>query len=139
NNFIGIRQEYRHVVVDFAKLLEHGHSVIEIAPAQFEDVDIGGGETVRCLKNGLWLLREEAGPYAVVLSQEAEYGHASNLIVEVAAPSGEAGAALSSRVFDALELQLSKGSCYRGRVLSLEAAYQYSGHAARIRVHELES
>jgi hypothetical protein len=138
NNFIGIRQEYRHVVVDFSKLLDHGHNVIEVAPAQFEDVDIGGGETVRCLKNGLWLLRDERGPYAVVLSQEAEYGHTSNLIVEVATPPGEGGAALSSRVFDALELQLSKGSCYRGRVLSLEAAYQYSGHAARIRVHELE-
>jgi SpoVK/Ycf46/Vps4 family AAA+-type ATPase len=35
-------------------------------------------------------------------------------------------------------MRLSKGSCYRGRVLSLEAGYQWSGHVARIRVHELE-
>jgi SpoVK/Ycf46/Vps4 family AAA+-type ATPase len=41
-------------------------------------------------------------------------------------------------VFETLERYLSKGSCYRGRVLSLEAGYQWSGHAARIRVHELE-
>lgn len=27
-------------------LLEEGHSPIEIAPAQFEDIDIGGVETI---------------------------------------------------------------------------------------------
>jgi hypothetical protein len=32
-----------------------------IAPAQLEDIDIGG-DTVRCLKNGLWHLRGERGP-----------------------------------------------------------------------------
>src|SRR5262245_38074369 len=137
-NFVGISQHYRHEVVDFSKLLQQTHGAIEAAPAQFEDVDIGG-ETVRCLKNGLWLLREERGPYAVVLSQHDDYGRGTNLHVEIAAPPGELGVALCSRVFDALEARLSKGSCYRGRVLSLEASYQYSGHAGRIRVHTLEN
>jgi hypothetical protein len=137
--FVGIRQQYQHEVVDFSKLLEQSRSAIEIAPAQFEDVDIGGGETVRCLKNGLWLLREERGPFAVVLSKHNDYGQGSHLSVEVAAPPGDMGIELASRIFDALEMRLSKGSCYRGRVLSLEAGYQWTGHAARIRVHELES
>ena len=39
-NFVGIRAQYRHEVTDFAKLLEQSHSVIEVAPAQFEDIDI---------------------------------------------------------------------------------------------------
>lgn len=137
-HFVGIRSRYRHEVPDFAKLLEQSQGAIEIAPAQFEDVDIGSGEPRRCLKNGLWLLTDERGPYVVVLSQHDEYSGGSSLSVEVAAPPGELGAALASRVFDALELRLSKGSCYRGRVLSLEAGYQWSGHAARIRVHQLE-
>ena len=136
-NFVGIRQHYRHEVVDFSKLLETTHGAIEVAPAQLEDIDIGG-ETVRCLKNGLWLLREERGPYAVVLSQHDDYRGGSNLVVEVAAPPGELGVELCTRVFDALEARLSKGSCYRGRVLSLESSYQYTGHAGRIRVHALE-
>jgi hypothetical protein len=136
HTFIGIRQNYRHEVVDFSKLLEHSHSPIEAAPAQFEDVDIGG-ETIRCLKNGLWLLRESRGPYAVVLSQHDDFRGGSNLAVEVAAPPGELGIELCSRVFDALEQHLSKGSCYRGRVLSLESSYQWTGHAGRIRVHAL--
>jgi hypothetical protein len=137
-NFVGIRQEYKHEVVDFSKLLESTRGGLEVAPAQFEDVDIGGGETVRCLKNGLWLRREGEAPYAVVLSQHDNYGHGSDVIVEIATPPGAAGAALSTRVFDALELRLSKGSCYRGRVLSLETGYYTSGHAQRIRVHDLE-
>jgi len=33
------------------------------------EIDIGGGETRRCLNNGLWLLRDEGGPYGIVLSQ----------------------------------------------------------------------
>ena len=137
-NFVGIRQEYRHEVVDFSKLLEQSRGGLEVAPAQLEDVDIGGGETVRCLKNGLWLLRDERGPYVVVLSQHDDYGKGHSVIVEVATSPGELGAELASRVFDALESQLSKGSCYRGRVLSLEAGHQFTGHAARIRVHQLE-
>lgn len=138
DNFIGIRQEYRHEVVDFTKLLEETRNGVEVAPAQFEDVDIGGGETVRCLKNGLWLLQDERGPYVVVLSQHDHYGNASNIVVDVATPPGASGAELSSRVFDALESQLSKRSCYRGRVLSLESGQPFSGHAARIRVHDLD-
>ena len=138
-NFVGVHQQYRHEILGFSKLLEQSRNALEAAPAQYEDVDIGAGETVRCLKNGLWLLREERGPYAVVLAQNDDYGQGGNLVVEVAAPPGELGAALCTRVFDALELRLSKGSCYRGRVLSLEQRYQYSGHASRICVHELES
>jgi hypothetical protein len=138
-NFIGIRQEYRHEAMDFAKLLERSSRTAEIAPAQFEDVDIGAGETVRCLKNGLWLLDEpHVGRYAVVLAQHDDYSGGGSLTVEVAVPPGEGGAAVSSRIFDALDMQLSKGSCYRGRVLSLEVTNQWRGHAGRIRVHELE-
>jgi hypothetical protein len=136
-NFIGIRQEYRHEMVGFSKLLERSHGSVEVAPAQLEDVDIGAGETVSCLKNGLWLLQDRAEPFAVVLSQY-EDGHGRHLMLEVAAPPGTAGVAQVSRVFEALERRLSRDSCYRGRVLSLESTYQWTGHAGRIRVHALD-
>ena len=137
-NFVGIRQQYQHEVVDFARLLDRTHGAVEIAPAQFEDLDIGG-EAVRSLKNGLWLLRDDRGPFAVVLSQSSDYGQGTRLNVEVAAPPGETGAARCAHVFDAIESRLSKDSCYRGRVLSLEPAYEWSGRAARIRVHQLDA
>jgi AAA+ superfamily predicted ATPase len=138
-NFLGVHQQYRHEGLNFSKLLDQSHYPVEAAPAQYEDVDIGAGETVRCLKNGVWLLRHRAAAYVVVLAQQDDYGRGNNMIVEVAAPPGEVGAELCTQVFDALELRLSKDSCYRGRIISLEQRYQYSGHASRICVHELEN
>ncbi len=139
DNFVGVQQHYRHEVVSFSSMLEQNRNSIEVAPAQYEEVDIGRGETVHCLKNGLWLLREERGPYAIVLSQVDNYGSGSNsLIVEIAAPPGQMGVELGTRVFDALELRLSKSSCYRGRALSLEQLDRFAGSAQRIRVHDLE-
>ena len=139
DNFVGVHQPYRHESVGFSKLLEQSRSAVEAAPAQYEDVDVGSGETVHCLKNGLWLLRDGQTAYAVVLAQQDDYGRGGSLTLEVMAAPGEDGLALSSRVFAALEHRLSSGSCYRGRVISLEQSYAYSGHSARIRVHELES
>jgi hypothetical protein len=137
DNFLGIQQQYRHETTLFSKLIEHGRSAVRIAPAQYEDVELGQGNSVRCLKNGLWLLRDTT-PYAVVLAQTEDYGRGASLTLEVVAPPGEAGAKLATRLFEALEQRLSKGSCYRGRVLSLEASYQYAGYAQRIRVHDLQ-
>ncbi len=138
-NFVGIYQQYRHENLGFSKLLEQGRNSVEAAPAQHEDVYIGNGETIRCLKNGLWLRRENGAPYAVILAQTENYGQSSDLIVEILAAPSEPGMQLCTRIFDALELRLSKSSCYRGRVLSLEQRYQYAGYAPRICVHELDS
>jgi hypothetical protein len=135
-NFVGIHAQYRHEPVGYSKLLE-SRSPTETAPPQYEEIDIGRGETVRCLKNGLWLLHDEAERYAVVLSQVENYGQGQSISVEIAAPPGDRGAALCSRLFEALERQLSSRSCYRGRVLSLEQAYAWSGHAQRIHIHDL--
>jgi hypothetical protein len=134
-NFLGFHA-HRHEAMGYSKLLAHAHPT-EIAPAQYEEVKIGGAETVRCLKNGLWLLRQADVPYVVILAQVEDYRSGTRLNIEVAAPSGAAGAALSAHLFDSLEQRLSTRSCYRGRVLSLEQQYEWSGHAQRIQIHEL--
>ena len=80
------------------------------------------GEMKRCLKNGLWLLRDNRGPYAIVMSQHDDYGHGSFQNVEVAAPPRGFGAELASRVFDASNgtsragHALEEGSCRWKRV-----------------------
>jgi energy-coupling factor transporter ATP-binding protein EcfA2 len=136
-NFVGIQPHSRHDEVGFSKLLERGYSGVEIAPAQYEEIDVGQGETVRCLKNGLWLLKDGTEPYAVVLSQLINYNSGPSITLEVAVPPGERGASLSSQIFEAIERRLSTHSCYRGRVLSLEQSYAWSGHAQRIQIHDL--
>ena len=103
DTFIGIQAHSRHEAVGFSTLLERGGRRVEIAPPQYEEIDIGQGESVRCLKNGLWLLRDRAAPYAVILSQLDDYGRGQSISLEVAVPAGGAGAEICSRVFDAIE------------------------------------
>lgn len=136
--FLGLQSQHRHESVGYSKLLEQNRSAREIAPAQFEEVDIGQDEAVRCLKNGVWLLRDGDLPYVVTLAQLEDYHGGSRIALEVATPPGEHGAAVSARIFDAIEKRLSTQSCYRGRVLSLEQPYQWSGHAQRIQIHPLD-
>jgi hypothetical protein len=136
-NFVGINYSSRHEAVGYSKLLEHSRGAIEIAPPQFEEIDIGRGETVRCLKNGLWLLEDNEQPYAVVLSQVDDYGRGQSISLDLVAPPDGSGIALCTRVFEAIERRLSTQSCYRGRVLSLEQSYAWSGHAQRIQIHDL--
>jgi hypothetical protein len=137
-NFVGVHSEYRHEAVSFAKLIERKRSAMQATPAQFEEVEIGNGETVRCLKNGVWLLKDGDRAYAVVLATNDEYGQGAKLALEIAA-AGQAGVEIASKVFEAIERRLSKDSCYRGRVLSLEQENQWSGRASRITVHEFET
>lgn len=137
DNFVGVHQQYRHEILGFSKLLEQGRNSVEAAPAMYEEVDIGNDEVVHCLKNGVWFLNEGGQPCAAVLAQHDDYGRGGNMVLEIMVAPGEAGARLCTRVFDALEHRLSSGSCYRGRVLSLEQRYEYAGHASRICVHDL--
>lgn len=137
-NFVGVHMRYGgHESITFARLLAQSRSDVRAAPAQYEEVEIGQDVTVRCLKNGLWLLDADGLPYVVVLGLAENYGQAQNILVEVAVAAGDAGPALCERIFAALERQLSQDSCYRGRVLSLDQPYAWSGHASRIVVHDL--
>lgn len=51
DNFVGIHQQYRHEGLGFSKLLEQSRNAVEAAPAQVEDVNIGGGEIVHRAMN----------------------------------------------------------------------------------------
>jgi ATPase family associated with various cellular activities (AAA)/ClpX C4-type zinc finger len=137
DTFVGIMASSRHEAVGYSTLLQRDRGRVDIAPPQHEEVDIGRGETVRCLKNGLWLLNDGTESYAVILSQLDDYGRGQSISLEIAVPPGDRGAAICSHLFDAIERRLSTQSCYRGRVLSLEQAYGWSGHAQRIQIHDL--
>jgi hypothetical protein len=137
DTFVGIHARSRHEVAGYPTLLERDRGRVEIAPPQFEEIDIGHGDNVRCLKNGLWLLRDGDEPYAVILSQLSDYSGGQSLTLEIAVPPGAAGAAICSRLFDSIERRLSTQSCYRGRVLSLEQSDSWSRRAQRIQIHDL--
>jgi ATP-dependent Clp protease adapter protein ClpS len=135
--FFGLHEQFRYETLTFSSLTTDGNHACTIAPAQFEDVDVGAEEPVRCLNNGLWLCQRDELRYAIVLSFHREYGRESGTCVEVVVPTGEAGAAFVRNCFSDFEAAVQAARCYRGKVLSLEIDSDYRGRSAGVTVHRL--
>ena len=91
----------------------------------------------RRLKNGLWLLDREDQRYAVLLSPHMVHGRADAVQIQVIVLNNPAGAKITERLFRALEEAVADCHSYRGKILSLEADWNYSGQATGIKVHKL--
>src|SRR5712675_578117 len=64
--FFGIYDEHRYETLNFAALTRGTRNAYAIAPAQYQEVDIGDGASMKCLDNGLWLCEAGDLRYAVV-------------------------------------------------------------------------
>ncbi|WP_348631410.1 ATP-binding protein [Mesorhizobium sp. M3A.F.Ca.ET.175.01.1.1] len=135
--FFGLYEQHRYETLTYAALTKDGQYAVTISAAQYQDVDIGEDEPIRCLTNGLWLNRDQDLPYAVVLSFHREYGREAGTCVEIAMPAGEGGVALVNRCFSELEAAINAARSYRGKVLSLETESDYSGRSKGVMVHRL--
>lgn len=135
--FYGIHEPYRYETLSFTSLTQLGSNATTLAAPQFQDVDIGEDEPVRCLNNGLWLRREEDLRYAVVLASHREHSRETGSRVEIAVPAGEAGAAFVQRCFKTLETAINTARSYRGKVLSFEGEENYRGQSTGLLVHRL--
>jgi ATPase family associated with various cellular activities (AAA)/ClpX C4-type zinc finger len=136
---VGIHCE-RHDDVTFSMLLKQGDHAKRIAPLQYSQVDIGGGELVKCLINGLALLEIDSTPVAVVIAPHQDYiAQARSMNVEIAVPAGVDGVAIVDAIFNRLEEAIRAAQSYRGKILSLEQRNQYSGVASGITVHKLRT
>jgi hypothetical protein len=135
--FFGLYEQYRYETLTYAALTKDGQHAVTISAAQYQDVDIGESEPIKCLNNGLWLNREGDLHYAVVLSFHREYGHEAGTCVEIAVPAGEGAIALVQRCFSELEAAINAARSYRGKVLSLETEGDYRGRSKGVMVHRL--
>src|SRR5262245_4783390 len=134
---LGIHSQMGHETPTLAHLLTPGPFQTDLGPLQHDEVDIGDELPARCLKNGLWLSRQEALPFAVLLGPSMQHGMVGGVHVDVAVPMGEAGAMFSNELFRDLEVRVGAGKTYRGRVLSLENQFNYTGLGGAVKVHRL--
>jgi tetratricopeptide (TPR) repeat protein len=102
-------------------------------PPEYIEINVGEDEPVRCLKFGLWLLRKDGTNFLVILDTQNHQG----INFQVAASRGPAGPAAAQAFFHYLEEAIEKGSCYRGKVLSLDCQSSYSGQSYGILVHKI--
>jgi ATPase family associated with various cellular activities (AAA) len=134
---IGLHRRYSHETMTFADLANVDQHSPLVAPLQYEEIDIGEIAPARCVRNGLWLSSEGDVRFAVLISSATNYGRENGSHLEIAVSPGEAGAALSRRVFEALEKRVKQATAYRGKVISLEQSHDYGGGAGTVRVHKL--
>jgi len=140
-HFCGIRKEYDHEGINFSDcIVKSQHSPTVSVPPQYEEVDIGDEQPVRCLKNGIWFLRQEANKYAVLLTPAGRHGWVTGMQFQVAVVNDEAGTRISQEFFKHLEGSVLKAESYRGKILSLEESeHSYRGESSGIKVHRLRT
>jgi hypothetical protein len=137
-SLLGILSPNHHEPPSLAQTLGGGaHFPIDAGPMQYDEIDIGEPVPVRCLKNGLWLSRDNGLPFATIMAPGGRFGLGSGVQVEIAVPSGERGAQFSQELFRDLELLVSKGRTYRGRIISLEGHIDPMGGGSMVKVHRL--
>jgi hypothetical protein len=120
-----------------AQLLQRTPFPVDIGPLQYDDIDVGEEVPARCVRQALWLSREGEIPFAVLLGRGAQMGMPLGIQVEVAAPSGSSGVKFTEGFFENLEKSISVGRTYRGKVISLEMAVDYTGRGGSVKVHRL--
>lgn len=137
--FCGVKKDFDYEGVDFAALIIEGHQPAMAVPPQYEEVDVGADEPVRCLKTGLWLLERGEARYAAFVAPSRKYGRTNGVVVQVATAVGPEGVAIARLIFDQLEEAVRRAESYRGKILSLEMDDSYSGQSSGIRVHKLRT
>lgn len=133
----GITSINQHQLPDLANTLAGAHFPIDAGPLQHDEIDVGEAVPVRCLKNGLWMSSDKDLPFAVMLAPGGRFGLRSGVQVEIAVPSGQRGAQFSQEFFRELELLVSQGRTYRGRIISLEGHIDPMGGGSMVKVHRL--
>jgi hypothetical protein len=136
---LGLHSPHHHGMeaVGIAQLLQRTPFPIDVGPLQYDDVDVGEAMPARCVRQALWLSAADGLPFAVLLGRGAQMGMPLGIQVEIAAPSGDSGMAFSESFFDVLEKKISAGRTYRGKVISLELAVDFTGRTGSVKVHRL--
>ena len=140
-HFCGVRKEYSHEGVELAGCMTGSdHNQAVSVPPQYEEVDVGDQEPVRCLKNGLWFLRQRESALCRPAGAVGNFGHVTGFQFQIATPNNPEGTRITRDFFKHLEDSVLKAESYRGKILSLEQAeHSYSGESAGIKVHKLRT
>jgi hypothetical protein len=133
----GYHCEYQFNTSSISALVAGRHSPAMMAPLEYEDVDVGEAFPVRCVKSCLWLGAADKTRVCVLLAPNVKRGDESGWHVEVGQFASASAPEVGPKFLAELERLVSKGSSYRGKVISLEQRDDYRGKAGGVRVHKL--
>jgi hypothetical protein len=140
-HFCGIHREYSHNGLSLSDCIVPSQNYPAVAvPPQYEEVDIGDEQPVRCLKNGIWFLRQGENKFALLLAPCGRHGWTTGMQFQIAVVNNSEGTRITTEFFKHLEESVLKSESYRGKILSLERAeHSYGGESTGITVHKLRT
>lgn len=140
-HFCGVRKEYAHEGLTLADCIAgSSHTPAVSVPPQYEEVDVGDEQPVRCLKNGLWFLQEGDYKFVVLLAPTGHYGSVTGMQFQIGTVNDHNGTRTTQAFFRHLEDSVLKAESYRGKILSLEQhEHSYRGASTGITVHQLRT
>ena len=140
SNFFGVEKDRSYESMMLSDLLySDPHDAALAVPPQYEELDIGETDPIRCIRNGIWLAEQDGQKFAVLLAPELRHGDAVGLQFQIAVLQGEEGVRITQQFFKHLEDAVLRSESYRGKILSLEVKDHYSGMTAGICVHKLRT
>jgi cell division protease FtsH len=141
HHFCGVRQEYSHQDVTLAAcVVPSQHSPPVAVPPQYEEIDVGDEQPIRCLKNGIWFLQQGSQRFVVLFGPVGQFGRVTGVQFQIGTINNAEGTRITQEFFRHLEESVLKAESYRGKILSLEQSeHSYSGESAGIRVHKLRT
>ncbi len=119
----------------FSSLLVEDDDPVLIALSHYEEVELGDGERIRCLKNGLWLGGKGDARFAAVYLYDVDFEGNGMLRLEIAVLPGAEGERATKCVLARFDDAIRKAKGLRGRVLSFERDERH-GYAG-VKVHRL--
>ncbi len=136
--FCGVRKAHAFDGISLTELLvKNRQNPCESVPPLYEEVDIGEDQPVRCLKNGLWLLTTDGTRFVVFLEEHTQFRQVQGMRIQVATPNTPEGYRVCQGFLNRLEESIKKAESYRGKILSLEKANDFTGKSSGILVHRL--
>ena len=101
---------------DYARLAKMSRAstakFYEAGSVEYTDVPLADGRQLACIKRALFLVREQAGPLALLVEQDPHWGR---IIVEAMAPDREQ----AEQFLRLLTRRVRHGEAFRGHVLSV--------------------
>jgi ATPase family protein associated with various cellular activities (AAA) len=119
SRFYGARLRNDDLAFRLSDLAEAGDGIVA-GPAEYQDVDVGEAQPVRCLTRGLWLGERGGVRFAVLLDVSEAYRVRARL--EIAVGPGEIETREAAQIVTELRARAESGASWRGKTLVLEAA-----------------
>lgn len=137
--FTGLTTQHSHQTLTLAQLFDPGdYPAAKVCDPVREQVDVGNREPLNCLSGPtLWAFTENGRRIVLIFAQKQNFGRELGHQIEVAMTTAEGAEAACDALLARIESAVASGSCYRGKVISLESASGCGSGSSGVLVHRL--